>query len=296
MLRILALCLVLPPPVASAGPQGCDAESVADYYDRAAHYDVLWGVDNIHSGYYPHLESRTEIPLNFSQAAAVLTRRLLKLGDVSHTSRVLDLGCGKGLACKLVAELTGASCTGLDLSPRNIERAKAVAAAHPDLSLDFVVGSFTELPTELHGNFTHVLAQEALVYVHGKLPIALGEVAKALVPGGLALINDYLGADGEVSAATKKAVHDRLGFDTMLGHKAWRRLVDDSQLSLRYYEDTDRHMEHAYTQLAEAAKEHAFNSADGTPLAENYAKTAQAAKQHEIGKNIAVLALDRYRR
>ena len=137
-----------------AAPQGCDDNSVAEYYDRALHYDVLWGKDNIHSGYYPHLMSRMEVPLNFSQAAAVATRRLLTLGDVSHTSRVLDLGCGKGLACKLVASLTGAACTGLDLSPGNIARAKALAAAHPELKLDFVVGSFTELPAELHGQFT----------------------------------------------------------------------------------------------------------------------------------------------
>ena len=91
-------------------------------------------------------------------------------------------------------------------------------------------------------------------------------------------------------AATKKAVHDRLGFDVMLGHKAWRAIVDQSPLTLRYYEDTDRHMELAYTQLADAATAHDFKSADGTPLAQNYAKTALAAKQHEIGKNIAILA------
>lgn len=140
--------------VLGGAPQGCDVDSVAEYYDRASHYDVLWGKDNIHSGYYPHLMSRVEVPLNFSQAAAVSTRRLLTLGDVSHTSRVLDLGCGKGLACKLVASLTGAACTGLDLSPGNIARAKDLATAHPELKLDFLIGSFTDLPAELHGQFT----------------------------------------------------------------------------------------------------------------------------------------------
>lgn len=251
--------------------------------------DVLWGKDNIHSGYYPHLMSRLDIPLNFSQAAMVLTRKLLSLGDVHHNSRVLDLGCGKGLTCKLVAELTGAHCTGLDLSPGNIERANAMAADHPELQLQFVVGSFTELPQELLGNYTHVVAQESLVYVHAQLATAFEQVRLALVPGGLALINDYLGADGEVSAATKRAVHDRLGFEVMHGHKSWRRIADESGMELRYYENTDRHMHFAYAQLAEAASAHDFRSADGTPLATNYAMTAIAASQHEIGKNIAVL-------
>lgn len=139
----------------------------------------------------------------------------------------------------------------------------------------------------------HVLAQESLVYVHEKLPVALDQISRALVkPGGLALINDYLGADGEISAETKKAVHDRLGFDVMHGHKAWRRIVDQSALTLRYYESVDQHMQLAYEQLADAATAHDFKSADGTPLAENYAKTAKAAAQREIGKNLAVLSVD----
>ena len=137
------------------------------------------------------------------------------------------------------------------------------------------------------------MAQESLVYVHEKLPLALDQIAKALVkPGGLALINDYLGADGEVTPETKKAVHDRLGFDVVHGHKAWRSIVDQSALTLRSYESIDQHMQLAYEQLAEAAAAHDFKSADGTALAENYAKTAKAARQREIGKNFAVLSVD----
>jgi cyclopropane fatty-acyl-phospholipid synthase-like methyltransferase len=102
MRSILALFILV---VAATGRLGSaaadDGTAVAEYYDRAAHYDVLWGRDNIHSGWYPHLENRAEVPLNFSQAAMASTRRLLALGDVAHDSAVLDLGCGKGLACKV---------------------------------------------------------------------------------------------------------------------------------------------------------------------------------------------------
>jgi len=270
--------------------QKCDVDSVAEYYDKAQHYDVLWGKDNIHTGFYPHLTSRMEVPLNVSQAAQVSTRRLLTLGDVSHTSTVLDLGCGKGLACKLVAELTGAACTGLDLSEGNIARAKELARQHPDLNLDFLVGSFTDMPASLYGRFTHVIAQESLVYAHAQLPTVLDELHKVLVKDGVALVNDFLGADGPVSEQTKKAVHERLGFHVLLGHMAWRRAVDESRFVLRHYENIDRHMAHAYRQLAETATQHDFRSADGTPLARNYAATSRAAAAGQIGKNIALLA------
>ena len=43
-----------------------------------------------------------------------------------------------------------------------------------------------------------------------------------------------------------------------------------------------------YTQLAESAAAHHFKSADGTPLATNYALSAQAARDHQIGLNLAV--------
>lgn len=234
-----------------------------------------------------------EVPLNVSQAAMASTRRLLALGDVSHTSTVLDLGCGKGLTCRMVSELTGAACTGLDLSQGNIARAAAFAKEHPELRLDFHVGSFTQIPTELHGRFTHVIAQESLVYAHADLAQIFDELTKVLRPGGVVLVNDFLGADGPVSAETRKAVHDRLGFEVLLGHIGWRRAVDESALVLRHYENIDEHMAFAYSQLAEAAAHHDFRSADGTPLAQNYAATAKAAAAGEVGKNIALLARKR---
>ena len=95
-------------------------------------------------------------------------------------------------ACAQIAELTGARCTGIDLSPGNIERANAMAAARPDLDLHFEVGNFTAVPQD-DGIFTHVIAQETLVYTHGQLPKVFGEIKRVLAPGGLAVINDYLG-------------------------------------------------------------------------------------------------------
>ena len=96
------------------------------------------------------------------------------------------------------------------------------------------------------------------------------------------------GADGPVSEATQRAVHDRLGFDVLLGHRAWRSVGDDSGLELLHYENLDRHLAVGYAQLAAGAAHHDFRSADGTSLAENYASSEVAARQGEIGLNLAV--------
>lgn len=281
--RCLTSALGAPVPSNDAG--------VASYYDSAEHYDVLWGKDNIHIGYYPHLANRLAIPLSFQQAAAALTRRIIELGDICHRSRVLDLGCGKGLACALISELTGARCTGVDLSPGNVARAKELAACRPELDLAFHEGSFTGLSPELHGKFTHVVAQESFVHVHAELPAIFDQVKRSLAPGGRAVLNDYLGADGPVSDETKKAVYDRLGFDVLVGHQAWRRAAEDSGLELMHYENLNRHMELGYRQLSEGAAAHNFKSADGSSLEENYAKSAEAARDGQIGLNLAVYAV-----
>jgi len=142
----------------------------ATYYDDAVHYDEIWGKDNIHIGYYPHLTDRTAPELDFQAAAVQITNRLIELGDISHESRVLDLGCGKGIACAQIAEMTGAQCTGLDLSPANIDRANDLAVSRPELQLDFLEGSFISLPASLHGKYTHIISQEAFSHVHAELP------------------------------------------------------------------------------------------------------------------------------
>eukprot|EP01047_Picozoa_sp_COSAG01_P002354 COSAG01_NODE_63_length_29632_cov_270.650662_3_plen_79_part_00 len=55
----------------------------------------------------PHLEGGL-VMLNFEQAAVHLTERMIRLAKIDHTSTVLDLGCGKGIACQHIAERTGA--------------------------------------------------------------------------------------------------------------------------------------------------------------------------------------------
>ena len=67
----------------------------------------------------------------------------------------------------------------------------------------------------------------------------------------------------------RQAVHDRLGFEVLLGHKAWRLAAEEAGLHLLHYENLDRHMEVGYSQLARASEAHDFRSADGTILKDN---------------------------
>lgn len=304
-LLLFALALVLLPSgahgeeVCKAG-EACDGlvkgveigseKTQKDFYDRAAHYELVWG-GRMRPGFFPHLAHGGLIAYNISQAADALTERMVELAGINHTSIVLDLGCGMGQACRMIAELTGAYCMGLDLSTTNIVKAKKAAADLPHLRAEYVEGSFTNLPPEVTSKkFTHIFSQVAFVHVHKLLPEILQQAQKVLAPGGVMVVNDYLGGDGAVSEETQEHVYKRLHFDQILGPKMWRRTVDDAGLVLLHYENLRTHMAESYSQAADKADLLGFKSTDGSPLGDNYRGTVRAIKAGEIGMNLALLA------
>jgi SAM-dependent methyltransferase len=104
---------------------------------------------------------------------------------------VLDVGCGPGI---VTAHLTGlgVEVSGVDLSPRMVEHARR---EYPDLQ--FAVSSATELdltPASLGG----VLGWWSLFNLPREvLPGVLQTFARALVPGGQALVGMHVG-DGDI--------------------------------------------------------------------------------------------------
>jgi len=180
----------------------------------------------------------------------------------------------------------------MDLSAANVERCKQLAKENPALRLEFLVGSFTELPASIaNQKYTHVFAQLAFCHVHEELPVIMEEVKKVLADGGVAVIMDYMGTEDKVLEDTREHVHKRLHFSTLLGHPSWRKIVDNAGLNILYYENLDCHMLQSYTDLAEAASKHDFRSADGEPIVTNYRKTVEVCSKGQIGMNLAVLSM-----
>merc|ERR1719359_1750679 len=263
-----------------------------DYYDKATHYDLVWGLDNIHLGYYPHLIGSELVVLDNVAAADALTQQMIEVGQIKHNSTVLDLGCGKGQACRVIAERTGAAVTGVDLGTTNIQRANEVAASRPDLRMKFFEGSFTDLPSQVASEkYSVVFSQVAFCHVHKLLPTILEQVKRVLAPGGVLIVNDYLGGDNGVSDTTKEHVWKRLHFEYLHGHRAWRKITEDGGFAIQYYENLDRHMAQTYRDMAMKADRLGLKSTDGAPLGKNYSESVNAIEKGEVGMNIALLSL-----
>ena len=100
------------------------------------------------------------------------------------------------------------------------------------------------------------------------------------------LIVDYLGNDAPYTSAS--GAH----FPYLHGHAAWRRTAGEAGLILMRYENLDRHMAQAYSQLALTADTHGFMMKDGVrPMSEGYTEAVQLINSRRMGMNLALLTM-----
>jgi len=184
---------------AAAATEATDERSHVDYYNQASHYDLVWGADNMHFGYYPDIDDDNEegkehqsstLSVSPTEAASLLTKRMVEMIPIgrfrSHgMMKVIDLGAGKGRTClevvqelKQKEEVGDVSCHGVDTAEANILHANQLAEEHPGMNLTFVQGSFTDLPKEVLDTapFEVVLSQVSFCHAHALLPQIMEQV------------------------------------------------------------------------------------------------------------------------
>lgn len=153
--------------------------------------------------------------------------RLVSFAGVATGQRLLDVGCGTGVAA-ITAARRGAKVRGLDLSPVLIERAREHAQL-ANLDLDFAEGDAESLPYG-DNEFDVVLSQFGHMFAP-RPDVTIGEMLRVLKPGGtiafstwpphlyvgrmFALIGRHLpppeGVASPVSWGDPKVIAERLG-------------------------------------------------------------------------------------
>ena len=123
---------------------------------------------------------------------------LTNLGDVSGR-RVLDYGCGHGMAAVVLAR-RGAYVAGFDLSGDYVAEAMRRAAANK-VSVDFVQADGHALPFA-HASFDAVWGNAVLH--HLDLPVAAAEIRRVLKPGGMAVFCEPWGENPLLRLARRR--------------------------------------------------------------------------------------------
>jgi ubiquinone/menaquinone biosynthesis C-methylase UbiE len=125
-------------------------------------------------------EARGKHPL-FSK----MLREYLNAMDIAATARVLDIGCGTGLAARAIARGTGfaGTVTGVDLSSYLVSAAKRLAGEEGIADrLEFRTGDVHNLEFS-DSCFDAVVAHTLLSHVDDPLSV-LKEAARVVKPGG----------------------------------------------------------------------------------------------------------------
>ncbi|MBI1941970.1 MAG: methyltransferase domain-containing protein [Acidobacteria bacterium] len=115
----------------------------------------------------------------------------LALMDLQPTDRVLDVGCGTGWLCRMIApQLSQGFCAGIDVSDAMVERAQAEGTRLPNVQ--FLAGGADKIPWQ-DDFFTKVISVES-AYYWPEPAAGISEIHRVLGAGGSAwiLINYYL--------------------------------------------------------------------------------------------------------
>lgn len=161
------------------------AQAVPAYYEACKGLYAMAPTASFHFATF----TAEQGPQDVFEACADLDRRLADEGRFKPGDKVLDLGCGIGGPALNIAAHSGASVTGINITPFQIEIAQARAKEQGlDDRVRFVEGDFMNMPFEDNW-FDAAYALEAACHAPD-MEALFREVARVVKPGGLFLGQD----------------------------------------------------------------------------------------------------------
>lgn len=146
---------------------------------------------HVHWGYWADPRRAKRTPEDFAQAAEALSQKVWKAALLKNGMSVLDAGCGfGGTLASLNENFSGMDLVGLNIDPRQIERAKRKVFAQSGNVIRFVQGDACAMPLEA-GYFDAVLAVECIFHFPSREEF-FAEAYRVLKPGGILALCDFV--------------------------------------------------------------------------------------------------------
>ncbi|XP_020214833.1 probable tocopherol O-methyltransferase, chloroplastic [Cajanus cajan] len=165
-------------------------KGIAEFYDDSSRmWEDIWG-DHMHHGFY---DLHSTVSVSDHRAAQIrMIQESLHFANVSEDSTkwpksIVDVGCGIGGSSRYLAKKYGATAVGITLSPVQVQRANALAAAQGLAhKVSFQVADALEQPFP-DGQFDLVWSMESGEHMPDKEKF-VGELARVAAPGGTIII------------------------------------------------------------------------------------------------------------
>ena len=216
--------------------------------------------------WYEEWFDRPEYDVVYSRRDEEDARRLLELildtTGLAQGSRILDMACGRGRHSRLMA-LEGYVVTGVDLSPRAIQVARAIAISEK-LDVEFRVGDMREAPcTECFDMVVNLFTSFGYFEDEAENERAIGAMAQALVRSGW-LIQDHM--NGAYWRENFVPEDERVEGGLKISQRRW---LDGNRLNKEITLENDEGDRHSFTEsvrLYETAEFRAMYDAAGLEL------------------------------
>jgi SAM-dependent methyltransferase len=162
-------------------------QKIIDYYrDTENAYKDSWDLNSSLSIHYGYWDKKVR---SFPQSLLRMNEVMMEAAMIKLTDKVLDAGCGVGGSSIFLASTTSCQVTGISLSERQIEQAKANSMQKEVGTLvDFKVMDFcaTDFPD---ASFDVVWGCESICYSEDKQQF-VKEAWRLLKPGGRLVVAD----------------------------------------------------------------------------------------------------------
>jgi ubiquinone/menaquinone biosynthesis C-methylase UbiE len=146
---------------------------------------------HVHWGYWDEPIKADGSVKDFARAAETMSIKVCDFGGIKSGMRVLDAGCGfGGTIASLNDRHKNLDLVGLNIDPRQLDRARAIVKAKDSNQIEFVHGDACELPFE-DASFDAVTAVECVFHFPSREKF-MAEAKRVLKPGGRLTISDFV--------------------------------------------------------------------------------------------------------
>jgi ubiquinone/menaquinone biosynthesis C-methylase UbiE len=146
---------------------------------------------HVHWGYWEKPPAADGTVDDFADAAERLCQRVYAAGGVKEGDLILDAGCGfGGTIASLNEHFDNLNLVGLNIDPRQLERARQQVQPRGNNQIEFVEGDACQLPFP-DASFDVVLAVECIFHFPSRTDF-FREARRVLRPGGRFAICDFV--------------------------------------------------------------------------------------------------------